>query len=369
MKIIKWIFCLFPIFALAKDIDLSERGIVGDGKHDNWELIQRAIDEVAIDGGGTVYFPAGDFAIYDKSLVIWGENITLMGHHSGESSIIKKGKAGYFGDCIDLCGKIKNYKYYGAFGGGDYSTNAVYEGDTEPASHIVLERLQLISDLDSTEERNANNLGIINAREVQVQDCVFSSAPQTNVAIVNDTQQFYNENIQFVNCVFQDSHQHNVRVSAYNKGKWVGNTVSFTNCVFKNVLREDVLQKEVKNQKLHLWYRGVESETPEVIALQLEQCYFDDTGLLFLNGANTNLVIKNSYVGGALNIQVNTRVGIPKIEIDHTLFMKKGDFRAYFEEKTVLNQTQKLKNPYTETFFGSVYPATLLEHIKINALD
>ena len=56
------------IIALFVDLNLSaqvmnigEFGAKADGKTDNTLVIQKAIDQLAASGGGTIYFPAGTY--------------------------------------------------------------------------------------------------------------------------------------------------------------------------------------------------------------------------------------------------------------------------------------------------------------------
>jgi len=179
---------LYSFSSIGKDVNLSDRGIIGDGKTDNWLIIQTAIDEVINSGGGTVSFPKGEFAIYDKSIVIWGDNVKLVGIDFNSSVIVKKGKPGYFGDCLDISGKIKGYQYFGDFGKGNYNKRSAYLGETVKAKDIVIENLGFVSKLDGgVNSEKANNIGILNVENIKIINCKIESAPQTNVGIVNNT--------------------------------------------------------------------------------------------------------------------------------------------------------------------------------------
>jgi len=81
------LFCLLAVasaFGAEKVYDVCDYGARTDGKTLCTKSIQRAIDQCARDGGGTVYFPVGTFlsgTIYMKSNVTLrlGEGSTLLG--------------------------------------------------------------------------------------------------------------------------------------------------------------------------------------------------------------------------------------------------------------------------------------------------
>lgn len=343
-------------------INILDRGAIGDGKFDNWEIIQRAIDELTNQGGGTIFFPKGNYALYDKSLVIWGNNIILKGESTSSVKIIKRGKVGYFGECIDIAGKINGHKYYGEFGQGSYMTIRTYQGQTEKAKNIVLSNLTIDSQLSDTSSKRifANNLGIINSDNVTINDCVIQNALQSNAVIVNDAESASNSNITFNRCVFQHSNQHNVRVISYNNGSFMGNEgISFNKCHFLNVLGADKRQKEIKGEKVLFWYRGAKISGKS--AVSINNCTFDDSGIIFINSNSNGFSINNSRVGSSLNIQHSSSLEAkPSVVIKNTTFELKGDYDNYLKQKLEINIIQKLKNGFKGTSFGSVYPANLV---------
>jgi polygalacturonase len=63
-----------PVAAAGRSIDATSSGVVGDGATLNTAAIQRAIDECAAGGGGTVRFPAGR---YLTGTIQFKSNVTL----------------------------------------------------------------------------------------------------------------------------------------------------------------------------------------------------------------------------------------------------------------------------------------------------
>lgn len=349
----------------AHEVNIKSRGAKGDGKTNDWEIIQRTIDSLANHGGGMIYFPKGTYAIYGKSLVIWGENITLLGESAHNTKIVKKGKVGYFGDCIDIAGKIKGYQYYGEFGAGDYGVRKKYYGETHKAQNITISQLTISTQLSDTTQKQfiANNLGIINVKDVLIESCIVENAPQTNIAMINDAKQFTNLNVRFKNCVFKNSGQHNVRVISYNQGPYRGNEAYFENCRFLNVEGKDLSQKEIKGQKILLWYRGSPESGKSYV--HINHCYFDSTGVIFINSNANGFSIKNSTVISSLNIQHSMGMEKhPKIIIENTVFQKKGYAAIFTRDRMELNRKKGFgERGFKKVEFGILYPGNLKVNI------
>ncbi|WP_295795867.1 glycosyl hydrolase family 28-related protein [Mucilaginibacter sp.] len=305
--------------SVAGLVNIKDKGAKGDGRFDNWLVFQKTIDSLAINGGGTIYIPSGSYAIFDKGLEIWGEGITIQGESAGTTTILKKGSAGYFGDCIDVVGKLNGDKYYGNFGnGGDYNRLVPYTGDTEPARNIHIKNLTIATDA-SVMARNANNLGILNSENVYVDNCIIKGAPQTNVAIVNDTKRSKNGIIKFTSCQFKESGQHSVRVCSYNQGSFIGNDVTFYKCTFSGTKDNDSQIKEVIGKKILLWYRG--SVSSGLTHVNVDQCDFDDSGTIYANSNVSGLTVQGSIMSNQIIVQHANKVDPnPNIVIKNNTF-------------------------------------------------
>ena len=73
-KAIIFLFLLIAVSVSAQDIfyNVLDYGVKGDGKTNNTKAINATIDAAVKQGGGTVYFPAGDylsFTIHMKSKI------------------------------------------------------------------------------------------------------------------------------------------------------------------------------------------------------------------------------------------------------------------------------------------------------------
>lgn len=301
-------------------VNILDKGAIGDGEFNNHKIIQKVIDSLSYSGGGTIFFPSGVYAIYNESLAIWGSNIKLIGEGIDKSIILKKGKVGFFGDCIDICGKINGYQYVGNFGKNKYPKRNIYRGKTIKSENIELKDLTISTDLEEV-STVPNGLGVLNSNNIKVINCKIINSPQTNIAIVNETFRFSNGSIKFKNCIFENSGKHNVRVISYNQGDIIGNNIEFEKCRFLNVLNTDSDFKELKDMRIHLWYRG--GVKNGLTSVKVEKCYFDDTGVIFVYGNTNGFTLTNSTINSALRIQHSPHYGLnPKIKIKNNTFFK-----------------------------------------------
>lgn len=63
-QLILFLLCLSTWTAQAKIYNVKDYGAKADGTTIDTPAINRAIEEAASQGGGTVYFPAGEYACY-----------------------------------------------------------------------------------------------------------------------------------------------------------------------------------------------------------------------------------------------------------------------------------------------------------------
>ena len=288
---ILFILLINPLFG-AVIINVKDFGAKGNGINDDFSSIQKAIDYVSSKGGGTIYFSSGTFVVKNQSLVIWGSNIELIG---GDNTILKKvGASGWWGELLEVAGKINGYRYYGGFGSTKYNNFIVYRGKSIPSNNIKIKNLTFDSSMATN--ASSNNVGVINSTNIYFNNCSFLNAPQTNLGIINDMRYFSNLNIELNNCNFSGAKDHNVRVISYEKGNHSRNSVKISNSIFSRVKGKSKL-KELKSNNLHLWYRAGANPNSSLI---INNCSFDSTGDIIATVNGKGLNITNSKISGKL---------------------------------------------------------------------
>lgn len=256
------------------------------GRKDSFYAIQKLINLVsAIDGQKTIVFPQGKYLIIDNTLAVWGSDITIVGE--GGVQLEKRGRAGWWGDLLNISGLIYGYNYYGLNG---QKTFNIYRGTTTPAKNIIIQNITFQTNSKNI-SKNANNVGVINTNNVTFENCTFKNAPQTNVAIVNEGNKFSNYNVLINNCRFTNAGDHNLRVISYDSGKYLGNTVKVKNSKFDSISKPSI-SREIKNKNVHVWYRGRQKNT----SLQMDNCSFDQTAEIMITMQGRGFELLNSNV-------------------------------------------------------------------------
>lgn len=298
-------------------INVKDWGVFGDGKRDDWQNIQQLIDDISIKGGGTLFFPEGIYLIKDRTLLIWGDNINIIGESSEKVVFLKTGSAGWWGDLLAISGKYRNGKYYGSFGLTRYNNFIIYKNLSVPSNNISIRNITFRS--NSVTSKFANNVGVFNSRNVIISNCIFTNSVQTNLAIVNNTLFGYNENIVVDSCVFKNSGAHNVRVISYNHGKFIGNSVIIKNSTFENVLFADTHQPEIKSKKVHIWYRaGIGNDK---INLLIVNSTIDRSGIIQGTMNVMNLSIINNDIYSQIVLNSNEKIPHTNVNIERNTFL------------------------------------------------
>ena len=290
-------------------INVNDYGVNGNDSNDDWEKIQCLIDQMLNQGGGTLFFPKGTYYIDNRTLLIWGNNLTLKGESEENTKIIRRGKAGWWGELLSISGKSTGGKYYGGFGFVDYNRFTIYKGERIPSKNITVKNITFDSEIPFPIA--SNNIAIINSRNIVLENCIIQNAAQTNLAIVNVTDKAKNKNIQIKNCIFKKSGQHNVRVISYNQGSIIGNSVTIQDSKFLEVKNED-RSKEIKEKKVHLFYRA--GLGGDKVSLKIKNCFFDETGIIAGTVNINNLIIENSVIKKEVEF-INNNRNYPKPKI------------------------------------------------------
>lgn len=327
-------------------LNVKKYGVLGDGISDDWSSIQKLIDSLANNSGGVLFFPKGTYVIEDKTLLLWGSNISLYGESKTETILEKRGRAGWWGELLAISGKSPGGKYYGSFGNSDYNRFVIYNGKNVPSDNISISSFTFRTNSKDISSM-ANNVGIFNSNQVYITNCIFSGAPQSNLAIVNNTIKSVNKNVSISNCIFQNSGKHNVRVISYNQGEYLGNKVVINNSYFCNVRSADTL-REIKGKKVHLWYRA--GRGSNAISLTVSNSDFDETGSIISTVNSSNFTLKYSKVNNVieLNSHRNYKQGVV------TLIGNEFANRVFITNKTKLlwqenisNEKSTIENPRT----------------------
>lgn len=304
LRILLLLLCSFSLASAQNTINVKiQGGAKGDGRTDDWEALQKVVDQVANAGGGTIYFPKGTYVIQDKTLLIWGNNITLLGEDPELVILEKKGRAGWWGELMAVCGKSNGGKFYGAFGKRSYNSFVMHNSAPVPARNIQVKNITFRTDLNSVSSTQANNVGVFNASNVLFDNCRFENSPKCLLGIVNNTLKHKNENIVVNNCIFRNSGGNSVKVISYNQGKAIGNSVKVSNCKFYNV-RSVMAARELKGEKVHLWYRA--GLGGKAVNLTVDNCFFDATGSVRANVNVEGFTMLNSEVKGSVKLVANT---------------------------------------------------------------
>ena len=114
------------------DVAISVKGFgaKGDGVTDDTVAIQNAVDHVASKGGGTIYFPKGEYLISD-TIEITGDNITVIGEGYGShirtmgdvTAFVASGHDNLIWSKLRLSG-IRTDNSYDGYGSGIRVSNA-----------------------------------------------------------------------------------------------------------------------------------------------------------------------------------------------------------------------------------------------------
>lgn len=169
---------------LRETVSVKDFGAVGDGVTNDWEACQKACDYVQSLGGGTVIFPAGKtFRIAGNTIIIWGNNVNLIGYGATLYKDNAGGSAGYYGDALTVFGKVNGILYYSPqVAGGSYTSPATYNGSTVPSVNINIEGFTVTFGTHLTD--SINGISGLNFEHVTVKNCVVENAPQTSFAWV-----------------------------------------------------------------------------------------------------------------------------------------------------------------------------------------
>jgi polygalacturonase len=259
--------------AISHDITVTDLGIKADGKTDNTTLIQKAIDEISLQGGGVLNFPAG---IYMSGSIALKDNVTLNLHKLAVLKGIASDNAYPGTRAFILIDNVSNVSIIGEGTiDGDGGAKVFQRGNNGPGRpHLVTCRrsknivfkdvrlqnsaswtLQLlgsdnvrIDGLHVYSHTNWNNDGIdIDSKNVIISNCVID-AQDDAICFKSDSKTLC-ENVVVSNCIVASD----------------CNLIKFgTACIggFKNITVSNCSLRAASESNQWKWYKGDEANRP-----------------------------------------------------------------------------------------------------------
>jgi len=291
----------------ANTINISERGAKGDGITDNTEIIQKAINDCAAKGGGTVYIPTGRYLIRPIEMrsfvnvniaaggVLLGS--TTLSDYDGKHCLISArgltnvsitgsgtidGQGGHnnflFGDgggplkvkrpVIISFYDCKNVEVSGI----NLRNSATWVQYYNKCENVVLRGLNIYS------HSNFNNDGIdIDSRNVVISDCIID-VDDDAICLKSDSKRFC-ENVTIANCVLA-TNCNAIKLGTSSYGGF--RNINVSNCVVHNTTEDNH----------HKWKENLKHLMTDYTVLAGVAIEMVDGGIL--EGVNvSNIVMRN----------------------------------------------------------------------------
>jgi polygalacturonase len=259
MVILTWVCCITA--AHAQTYNILDYHAVPDGKTANTQMIQRAVDDCAGHGGGTVLVPAGVFA---TGMIVLKSRVEL---HLNAGAVLQAiaGQSKYLS--LVLIDQAEQVSITGAgtlFGSGKSFTvqesfpnrpTVLYVRNSKHVSitNITLKhaaawtlRLQgcegvLIKGITIYSHANFNNDGIdIDSKDVIISDCNIDSSDD-GICLKSEDPDKLCENITITNCLIAS----NCNFIKMGTGSVSG---------FKNITISNCVLRKASESPLHHWY-------------------------------------------------------------------------------------------------------------------
>lgn len=222
LKIVSAFLLLLNIFAAqAKDYNILDYNAVGDSKTINTIAIQKAVDDCAADGGGTVLVPAGTFV---TGMISLKSNVNL---HLKAGAVLQALANGSVYISLILVDNAENVSITGRgtlFGNGkkfivkESYPNRPYVLFVKNSKKILIENITLtqaaawtmrlygsehviVKGISIYSHANFNNDGIdIDSKDVVITGCIIDCSDDAICLKSEDPQRFC-ENISITNCI------------------------------------------------------------------------------------------------------------------------------------------------------------------------
>ena len=198
---------------LRESVSVKDFGAVGDGVINDWEACQKACDYIQSLGGGVVWFPPGVYRIAGNTIILWGNNVLLLGYGATLYKDNAGGSAGTYGDALTVFGKLNGNLYWSPqVAGGTYSTPAAYGGATTPSKNITIEGFKVTFGTHSSD--TINGISGINYEHLTVRNCETVDAPQTGFAWIA-TDNAHATHLTLDNCFSNGAGMQGFRFNSY----------------------------------------------------------------------------------------------------------------------------------------------------------
>ena len=292
---------LFSCMSYGKVINIISLGVKPDSISNNTAIIQSAIDQCHLAGGGRVLVPPGKYItgslnlksnvelhLESGAVIIGNSEVWQLGDNAeGRPKII------YFVDCQDVLVE-----------GITLTNSAFWVSDYRGCNYVKINNVKIYS------YGNHNNDGIdIDSRNVVVSDCIVETDDDA-LCFKSHTHDRPCENVAVTNCVLA-SNCNAIKFGTASHGGF--RNISVTNCVIKRPVEDQIRQ-------WHKHIEGIDSGHTVISGIALESV---DGGIIdqvkisdiIMDGVQTPIFIKlgdrrryNKVPGQLKNVQINNIV-------------------------------------------------------------
>lgn len=277
-------------------------GAIGDGVANDWVACQKAVDFLQAAQGGTIIFsPGKTYRIAGNTIIIWGNNISVLGYGSKLYKDNTGGSSGYYGDALTVFGKVNGADYYGPYMGAanDYSNRVTYTGANTQAKNVHIEGFQVTFGTHSQDA--INGISAQNCLNVTIKNCYVTGAPQTAFALVTNGG-LNCSHVTLENCTSDTAGCQGFRFNAYNPnaGEMIAKVINCRtiNTLFTNS-SPDIGQEGLPSSA---FLRSSTSDVPFLVSF--DNCSFDSN--VHLRNGLQKTSFKNcriSYVRSFCNVE------------------------------------------------------------------
>ena len=280
--------------AVVPALNVKDYGAKGDGTTDDTTAIQAAIDAANTAGGGTIYFPSGDYKT--DSQVTLQSDIELRGDMNAR---------------LMPSDTVPTEAYKATTESNIRVTNLVFEG-TGTAYTAGTQRLLQFNDCSEVQITNCtfrkareSALVVDDCDQGRLSECIFENCYQYGVSIRNAS-------ISWVisDCIFFENGNTGTATSAFGRGivVWESVRISISNCTFTNNTEYG----------LRLYSQSGDSDVDQQIAIT--NCTFENNGTTATG--KVDLYLYNEIEGirnlAISNCTFRTRTGNTAIAVQGT---------------------------------------------------